>query len=53
MAVPLLSQWIKKEVTFGGQKLLLFWLGRSDPKTRMTEAEDFGKVSKRSIFSIF
>ena len=24
--MPLLSQWIKKEVTFGRQKLLLFWL---------------------------
>ena len=30
--MPSLSQWIKKEVTFGRQKLLLFWRRRRDLK---------------------
>ena len=37
--MPLLSQWIKKEATFGRQKLLLFWQGRRDLNPRIMESE--------------
>ena len=33
--MPLLSQWIKKEVTFGRQKLLLFWRSGRDLRTQL------------------
>ena len=37
--MPSLSQWIKKEVTFVYQKLLLFWLRRWDSRLIVRGAE--------------
>ena len=54
--IPLLSQWIKKEVTFGRQKLLLFWWNRGKSKRtrvrRMISRYFSGKIGDFTRFSL-